>query len=548
MKILVVSLLRLGDIIQQEPLLRGLREKHPDAEIHLLLNKQFASIERLLAGVVDRYFTFDRESLQRGLGEAEFNILWSFNQLDSLVNQLNDEKYDQVLNFTHNKLSAYLIGAATAPDKRGLYQADGRFQGLENRWLRYFNDRFSGTQKSLFHYVELLGNSFDIPMPKKSLQNNAGGKKKSKLVLFQCLTSDVKKNWGLDNFQQLKAAIETGLVDYKVGILGASFEREQLAKVFSEEDLIICDLSEAKTHLENAALLVTGDTSIKHLAAQIGTPVVEIAIGSSDPTKTAAFTDNSIVLASTVACAPCNHSQACSQKSHLCAEELTMNQVFAAVWDQLSGETLKKKSQLRDLEKAVWTLYLKNEQSDLAYLMAAQNFILETSNLNEILGESKKKAQQLSSWLERAEKALPSRESLLAKKAVHSSELAELIMVGQDILRSKQDDAGYFQGFLESLVGRFSHPVQIYDRVHQALEEVHELINIRTNLVRYLDYQSELQPRQNEVGQNSTEGAYYATGIGQLSIGGFEETRTSLQRADEQSALQRRSREFETFE
>ncbi len=65
MKILVLSLLRLGDIIQQEPLLKGLREKHPSAEIHLLLNRQFASVERVLDSVVDKYIYFDRESLQK---------------------------------------------------------------------------------------------------------------------------------------------------------------------------------------------------------------------------------------------------------------------------------------------------------------------------------------------------------------------------------------------------------------------------------------------------------------------------------------------------
>lgn len=547
MKILVVSLLRLGDIIQQEPLLRGLREKYPNAEIHVLLNKQFSSIERLLAGVVDRYFTFDRESLQRGLGEAEFNILWSYSQLESLVNQLNGEHYDQIFNFTHNKLSAYLVGAVDCPSKKGLHQDNGRFQGLENRWLRYFNDRFSGTQKSLFHYVELLGNSFEIPVvkgPAYKTAVSADPKKRSKRILFQCLTSDIKKNWGLDNFLQLKQTLEKSLVDYKVQILGASFEREQLTKVFAEEDLLICDLHEAKEHLQNAAVLVTGDTSIKHLAAQLGTAIVEIAIGSSDPAKTAAYTENSRVLHSTVPCAPCNHSQGCSQKSHLCADDIGLDQVFAAVWDQLSGEENRKVSQGRDLERQVWALYLnkgtkQTEPYLTDYMFSAQNFIKQTSNLNEVLAESHKKAQLFSSWLERAEAALPSRESLLAKKAVHSSELAELIMVGQDILRSKQDETGYFQDFLESLVGRFSHPVQIYDRVFEALENVRELMNIRKNLLYNLESQSALQPQR---------GDYYAAGIGQLSIGGFEEARASLQRTDEQSALQRRGREIETFE
>ena len=164
MKILVVSLLRLGDIIQQEPLLRGLREKNPQAEIHVLINRQFANVETLLGGIVDRFFYFDREALQKGLGEAGYNILWSYTKLEGLINELSGQNYDQVLNFTHNKLSAYIVGAIQAHDKRGLHQQDGRFQGLENRWLRYFNDRFSGAQRSLFHYVELLGKAFDLSL------------------------------------------------------------------------------------------------------------------------------------------------------------------------------------------------------------------------------------------------------------------------------------------------------------------------------------------------------------------------------------------------
>lgn len=530
MKILVVSLLRLGDIIQQEPLLRGLREKYPEAEIHLLLNKQFASIEKVLAGVVDRYFSFDRESLQKGLGEAEFNIMWSYDQLATLVSQLNEQKYDQILNFTHNKLSAYLIGAIEATNKKGLYQEQGQFHGLENRWLRYFNDRFSGTNKSLFHYVELLGSSFDIPLQLADLQKVGSQKKKSKLILFQCLTSDTKKNWGLENFQQLKRIIERALVDYQVKILGAAFEREQLSQFFSEKDLLICDLAQAQAHLQEATLLVTGDTSIKHLAAQSGVSIVEIAIGSSDAMKTAAYSKDSQILSSSVPCAPCHHSQACSQKSHLCAEDVDVEKVFATVWDQLSGEEIKKIFTTHDLDRLVWTQYLDVKKA--IQIKAAPMPVFADK---DFLITSHQKTKLFKTWLEQAEKALPSRESLLAKKVVSANEWAGLILLGQDILRSKQDEAGYFQNFLESLTGRFAHSVQIYDRIYQSLSEARELTEIRVKLIRYLE-------------TSLVEGSYYAAGIGQLSIGGFEETRASLSRTDESTSLRRRSREVETFE
>ncbi|MEN0060386.1 MAG: lipopolysaccharide heptosyltransferase-I, partial [Bdellovibrio sp.] len=68
MKILVLSLLRLGDIIQQGPLLRGLRQKYPQAQLHVLAHSQFSQAEKILEGVVDRWIYFDREAVQRGLG------------------------------------------------------------------------------------------------------------------------------------------------------------------------------------------------------------------------------------------------------------------------------------------------------------------------------------------------------------------------------------------------------------------------------------------------------------------------------------------------
>jgi len=514
MKILVVSLLRLGDLIQQAPLLQGLREKHPHAEIHLLLNRQFADVRRILGDTVDKYIHFDRENLQKGLGEASYNILWSYSQLEKLVHELNAESYDLALNFTHNKLSAYLIGAVDAKEKKGLYQQDGRFQGLHNRWLRYFNDRFSGTQKSLFHYVELLGKAFSIPVKSAPA---APVKAKSKLVLFQCLTSDSKKNWGLENFHQLKRTIEISLVDYEVMILGAPFEKETLLKVFSEKDLLICDLVEARKHLQNAALLVTGDTSIKHLAAQTGTPIVEIAIGSSDILKTGAYSARTVALTSAVACAPCSHSQPCSQKTHICAEDISMERVFGAVWDQLSGEKIAERNALLSLERAVWSLYLDSGE------MAVEPSHREALQSAQDVWQAR--TQLYSMWLTKAREALPAREVLATHKTFQSTDVAGLVLCAQDILKSKQDEAGYFQPFVEALLTRFTQPVQIYDRVHAALQEVEELLSIREQFTHHLQTLS------------MEGGVYYAKGIGQLPISGFEEAGESLQRNPENAEL-----------
>lgn len=525
MKILVLSLLRLGDIIQQAPLLKGLREKYPDAEIHLLLNKQFASVGRILDGVVDRYLFFDREGLQKGLGEASYNILWSYNQVESLVTELNAESYDIAINMTHNKLSAYLMGALEIKDKRGLHYQEGRFKGLSNRWIRYFNDRFSGNQKSLFHYVELLGKAFDIALPVEGTPQRRNTR--SKLILFQCLTSDSKKNWGLERFHQLKRTIETALNDFVVLVLGAPFEKEALLKVFSEKDLLICDLADARKQLQKAAVLVTGDTSVKHIAAQVGTPLVEISIGSSDAKKTGAFSNRAMILQGAVACAPCEHSKPCSQAQHLCAEDVTVEKVFSAVWDQLSDEKVKGRNIHIAFERSVWGLYLDSHDSvEPFYRAAVEEFVSRVGEKAAMatLDFWNEQTALYRSWLTQAQAALPSRVSLAQQKNVQDVDISKMILCAQEILKSKKDEAGYFTGFVEALLSRFVQPVQVYDHVMRALQETHELLTIRENFIRHLQ-------------TLSMEGAYYAKGIGQLSIGGFEEVGSGVLRDIEDAEL-----------
>lgn len=524
MKILVVSLLRLGDIIQQQPLLKALRDKNPQAEIHLLVNRQFSQVEGLLDGLVDKYFYFDRETLQRGLGEASFNILWSHQQLSDLVEILNAENYSQVLNFTHNKLSAYFLGALQAPMKKGLYHAEGRFQGLENPWLKYFNDRFSGVQPSLFHYVELLGKSFDLPVQKTV----AATATKSKQVLFQCLTSDTKKNWGLLNFKKLKETIESSLVDYKVKVLCAPFEKGTMLAHFSEDELIACDLMGAQEILKKSCLLVTGDTSIKHLAAQLGVPTVELALGPSDYTKTAAFSLATEIVSANVPCAPCTHSQACSQKSQICAEQISVDQVFAAVWDKLSKNVSQPTFTIRDLDKTAWSLYLEGgaESHVLSYANTALKCseAFSKASLRQVLVQANQLQKNFELWLRTLELSLPSRREVEAKTQLKSQDIGEFILAVQDIIKSKQDTAGYFQSITETLMTRFSSTLQFHEKMQGALAEVRGLLQSRGQFIHSLEIVLK-------------EGAYYAAGIGQLSIDSFEEAGGRVSRDREDAAL-----------
>jgi ADP-heptose:LPS heptosyltransferase len=342
MTVMVVSLLRLGDLILQKPLIEGLRKKHPQSEIHLLANKQFAQVEFLFAGIVDKFIYFDRESFQKSCGEKEYNIFWGYQQLKTLVSQINKVDYEAVYNFTHNKLTAHLAGLIKTKNRHGIYSVDGQFHGLNNPWIQFFNNFFGRPEAAGFHYTELLAHAMDIPLSQSQIKwRRPTGKK---LVLIQPLTSDAKKNWSLLKYQALVAELEAQTA-FEVKVLGAPFEKEVLEKFFAPQNLAICSFQEAANYLQEAALLVTGDTSIKHLAALFDVPILELSLGSSQPLQVGAYSNNAVILQTRVACGPCPHSLPCSQKSHLCGEELRLDPVF---------ETARR---LLNLERPDWETF-----------------------------------------------------------------------------------------------------------------------------------------------------------------------------------------------
>ena len=325
MMILGISLLRLGDLILQRPLLEGLRKKHPQCEIHMLVNKQFSHVEFLFEGLVDKFIYFDRETFQKSCGEEEYNILWGFRHLHKLVQEVNQTPYDIIYNFTHNRLTAHLAGLISSKKRVGIYSQGGVFYGLNNPWIRFFNNYFGRPEAKGFHYTELLARALEIPLLEAPIRwRRPTGKNR---ILIQPLTSDVKKNWDLAKYRELQSLLQNETT-YEVKILGAPFEKDLLLQYFTEESLFICDFKEAQKALSGAALLITGDTSIKHLGALQDVPILELSLGSSQPLQVGAYSNNSVILQSRVSCGPCPHSEKCSQASHRCGEKLTVLSVY----------------------------------------------------------------------------------------------------------------------------------------------------------------------------------------------------------------------------
>jgi ADP-heptose:LPS heptosyltransferase len=381
MKILVLSLLRLGDIVQHRELVKSLKASYPGATVDLLIHSQFRMAQDVIPEV-SNWHHCPRQQLQQILVEKKQSPLCAHTLLKKMVDKINDEKYDIIINATHNKFSVRLMDVLRAKEKRGMRLENGRKVPDWNRWQTYMNERFSEPKGSRFHYLEVLHRSLGLePLPLRETSSVEGD-----LILLQVLTSDAKKNWGLGKFRKLADELQAAFPLKKVFALCSPSEQIEISKYFSDEQILAPRFDELPDLLNKASLLITGDTSVQHLAAGLQRPILSLFMGSADSVKTAPWIRGAHLLVGSVACQPCKHSSPCSQYSHLCGDSLGISKVL-----QVASQILRKENPMQantslrnEFEVTLWTHYLDSQSPELTSIPMAWTTVAKSWKLEFI--------------------------------------------------------------------------------------------------------------------------------------------------------------------
>ncbi len=355
MRILVVSLLRLGDLLMSAPVLAQLKKQYPDAKIDVLINPQARAALGLIDGINVAHI-FDRDLLQEGLMDAQRPILESFFRLDRLVHRLNGLNYDLLINLTHNRLSGWLCGAIQAEEKMGLWFDERSKAQFHSAWFKYLNDNADLRGVDTFHFVDVF--RFGIGLAGQRTQvswvSHKEGQEEAerhlsgmgRFIAIQPFTSEEKKEWPASSWVECAKILKKEDSSMGLVILAAPNEAgraQELGQLMAEAGVevrsAVCSLTSVPYILNRASVLITGDTSIKHIAASCSCKVVELSLGSSDWKRTGVYKEGAYILQPKLECAPCSHSAECHKPSHLCAEQLPAQlvaEVTAAV--EISSE------------------------------------------------------------------------------------------------------------------------------------------------------------------------------------------------------------------
>ena len=336
MRVLVISLLRMGDLVMALPGLKAVLQQKEFSEVDLLINKESQMLTPLIP-YIRKTHILDRKELQDGLVLENRPVFESMDRLDLLIQKLNQENYDLVINLTHTKFSGWICGLIEAREKDGLVLQPSEPPSLGSTWFRYMNELMSQPGSDSLHMTDVLTSSLGVHRCKTDhvLVETEKGKNEAAAFLLsvkptvavQVLSSDAKKDISLDNWWNYLSQLSKLKPDYRTVFICAPFEKDKLAPLVSlgieaglDWQLAPCSVEGAFSIIKSSQLLISVDTGIKHLASSTSTPVLELALGSSDFQKTGIYQSHALIVSGQASCRPCGHASACSRPSHVCEE------------------------------------------------------------------------------------------------------------------------------------------------------------------------------------------------------------------------------------
>ncbi len=355
-RILVIRLGALGDVVRTIPAVARLRDLYPASRITWLVEPASAGLVAL-APAVDDVLVFPRAELVRQIRSGRIDRLASV--LHHLSGALRAPRFDLVIDFHGILKSGVLAWSTGSPIRVGAAPPHAR----EGSWLlmthradlgpleRSRYERNAGIVASLAGETSNKPDTLNKPDTMSAFLAVPRAAKESVTARLEGGIAGVVlhpgsspgtdyKRWAPERFAALarRLAGETGArclvtsgpdeAEHRLAreIVAASHGAARLAPASR-------DLAELAALLEMSPLFIGSDSGPLHLAALLGTPVVQI-LGPTDPVENAPFASTpSRVVRVPVPCSPCRRG--CG--TPVCMDAVTVEPVVEAARALLAG-------------------------------------------------------------------------------------------------------------------------------------------------------------------------------------------------------------------
>lgn len=348
-RILIVKMWAFGDILMATPILRALKRRWPDCEITWLVEKDYVGALRGNP-LLDDVIAFDSKTWRK---RWRYGQIGAYLQMSlALRRDLKARKFDAVLTLTGEKWWAIWFNAA--PVRVGLFPRP-RLNGMQRFYTiaiaRPRGDERHNTQ----HYLraaEALGiaGPFDERMVvgvdaadardvDAWLQTQPDFDPRRPPIVLHPGASQASKCWPTANFARVAQTLARTA---NVVVTGSPDEKPLADAIAGKTKNVFVAagalprLGHATALIARVAAVVTGDTSVLHIASALDTPFVAV-YGSTRPGGDAPlFGRQRLLFDDAVPCAPCYKAHCpLTGDDHLrCQRAVSPAQVLAAL-DQL---------------------------------------------------------------------------------------------------------------------------------------------------------------------------------------------------------------------
>jgi ADP-heptose:LPS heptosyltransferase len=323
MEILVINLMRLGDLIQASPVLRGLQCAYLGARITLLAMDAFAEPARLVPGV-DRLLLFPSLTLAAALDQNKWPE--AFHYLHRWFDENLPPRPDVVINLTPNLMGGILALAARGRERRGFAVDNVRGGFTSSAWASYGLVVSKARQANPFNLADMFvrgaglqpdGSGLVVNIPQAAQAEADAAIQALKLrpetarVGLLPGASQAERRWPPENFAQA-ANILRKTRPCHFFIFGSSGEAplgEAIRSLLPPGEVTQCQGRTSPAllgaYLKRLELLLTNDTGPMHLAAALGTPVLALFLASARAQDTGPAGKGHIVIEPEINCHPC---------------------------------------------------------------------------------------------------------------------------------------------------------------------------------------------------------------------------------------------------
>ena len=306
-KYIIINFNRFGDIFQSAHLISSIKESNPHSQVHYITFKENLKALNILNNV-DEVHTIDRKKITAFFSNAIYSDGLAFNELEQSLSRVRVGNHDQIINYSNDRLSTYLASYLSEGEENynGIRFSSINTVEYSSDTAILFNDIETSYAPTPFNFNDCYHKLLGLTQAQSSdaiiFNSEHDNKAKEGLELLRLSKRSDQGN-GLIVGIQVTSSTPSKDISHGslIGLIGqlqdnprtipvllvspAASEKEKVDELnayFSNELISIeSDFSALPSVLKNLDLLVTPDTSVKHLADLTQTLCIEVSQGES---------------------------------------------------------------------------------------------------------------------------------------------------------------------------------------------------------------------------------------------------------------------------